>query len=336
MSVTRTKLAELFPMIASREEVYAKICESSEMLKAFNAWSEERQEEFLDICAGNRGVKMLYDPFFKEILNPDATPERLSDLLSCLLMRKVTVKQVLPNDSNRLGDEISLVITDIVVELEDKTIANVEVQKIGYRFMGQRASCYSADLLLRQYKRVRGEKKKNFSYRDIAPVYTIVFVENSSAEFKEYPENYIHRISSKSDTGIDLGMLQNFIFIPIDNFLNKLHNKGIESKLDAWLTFLACDEPEWIMKLIQEYDQFKDYYNDIYNMCLNIEEVMNMFSKELAILDRNTVKYMIDELQEQLDDANQIIEDKENTIKSQQATIKALQEKLDKYENLNS
>ena len=336
MSVTRTKLAELFPMIASREEVYAKICESSEMLKTFNAWSEERQEEFLDICAGNRGVKMLYDPFFKEILNPDATPERLSDLLSSLLMRKVTVKQVLPNDSNRLGDEISLVITDIVVELEDKTIANVEVQKIGYRFMGQRASCYSADLLLRQYKRVRGEKKKNFSYRDIAPVYTIVFVENSSVEFKEYPEKYIHRISSKSDTGIDLGMLQNFIFISIDNFLNKLHNKGIESKLDAWLTFLACDEPEWIMKLIQEYDQFKDYYNDIYNMCLNIEEVMNMFSKELAILDRNTVKYMIDELQEQLDDANQIIEDKENTIKSQQATIKALQEKLDKYENLNS
>ncbi len=28
---------------------------------------------------------------------------------------------------------------------------------------------------------------------------------------------------------------------------------------------------------------------------------MNMFSKELQLMDRNTVKYMIDELQEQLD-----------------------------------
>ena len=30
--------------------------------------------------------------------------------------------------------------------------------------------------------------------------------------------------------------------------------------------------------------------------------MMDMFSEELKILDRNTVKYMIDELQEELDD----------------------------------
>ena len=63
--------------------------------------------------------------------------------------------------------ESSLVIMDIVVELEDHSIANVEVQKIGYKFSGQRSACYSADLLLRQYKRVRGERGRAFSYRDI-------------------------------------------------------------------------------------------------------------------------------------------------------------------------
>lgn len=31
-------------------------------------------------------------------------------------------------------------------------------QEVGYLFPGQRVACYSADLLLRQYKRVRGEK----------------------------------------------------------------------------------------------------------------------------------------------------------------------------------
>ncbi|MCI8382371.1 MAG: hypothetical protein HFI07_11375 [Lachnospiraceae bacterium] len=60
----------------------------------------------------------------------------------------------------RIADETSLLITDIVVELEDGSIANVEMQKIGYLFPGQRCACYSADLLLRQYKRVRGKEKE--------------------------------------------------------------------------------------------------------------------------------------------------------------------------------
>ena len=59
-------------------------------------------------------------------------------------------------DSMRIADETSLLITDIVVELEDGSIANVEMQKIGYLFPGQRCACYSADLLLRQYKWVWG------------------------------------------------------------------------------------------------------------------------------------------------------------------------------------
>ena len=66
-----------------------------------------------------------------------------------------------------IADEHSLVVMDIVIEMEDHSIANVEVQKLGYRFPGQRSACYSADLLLRQYKRVKGEKGKSFSYRDI-------------------------------------------------------------------------------------------------------------------------------------------------------------------------
>ena len=87
-------------------------------------------------------------------------PERFNDFLSCLLGERVKVLKVLPGDSTRIADETSLLITDIVVELEDGSIANVEMQKIGYLFPGQRCACYSADLLLRQYKRVRGKEKE--------------------------------------------------------------------------------------------------------------------------------------------------------------------------------
>ena len=89
-------------------------------------------------------------------------------------------------------------------EEQQNSLANVEVQKIGYSFPGQRSACYSSDLLLRQYKRVKGEKKKAFSYKDIKSVYTIVFFETSIKEFHEYPQNYIHKFKQQSDTGLEL------------------------------------------------------------------------------------------------------------------------------------
>ncbi|MBE5833702.1 MAG: hypothetical protein E7309_03590 [Butyrivibrio sp.] len=318
MSSSNNKLSQYFPVIRAREDISNEIENNEKLKTVFNSWSEEHREEFLEICTGNKGVKMLYDTYFKELLNPETVPERLSALLSVILKRKVTVKYVLPNDGTRLGDEMSLIITDIVVELEDHSIANIEVQKIGYAFTGERASCYSADLLLRQYKRVKDKLKEKFTYKNIGSVYTIVFLERSPAVFKEYPEKYVHYFKSTSDTGLELGMLQNIIFIPVDIFLEKLHNKGIQDELDAWLTFLGCDEPEYIVELINKYPIFKGMYADLYNMCLNVEGVMNMFSKELQILDQNTVKYMIDEMQEELDN----IKDELDTAKSELDTTK--------------
>ena len=83
------------------------------------------------------------------------------------------ILKVLPNESARIAAESSLLVMDIVVQFEDGSIANVEVQKIGYLFPGERSACYSADMLLRQYKRVRRELGKKFHYRDIKKV--IVF-----------------------------------------------------------------------------------------------------------------------------------------------------------------
>ncbi len=52
-----------------------------------------------------------------------------------------------------------LLYMDIIVQLADGSIENVEVQKVGYLFPGERGACYSDDLPPRQYKRVRGEKE---------------------------------------------------------------------------------------------------------------------------------------------------------------------------------
>ena len=341
-----SKLKQYFPMIREREDIKQEIYENPKLLEKYREWDEEQQEEFLDYCTGVKGVKILYDAFFKEIMNPENTPERLNELLSLLLGQSVTIKRVLPGDSTRLADEQSLLIMDILVELADTSLANVEVQKIGYRFPGQRSACYSSDLLLRQYKRVKGEKKKAFSYKDIKSVYTIVFFETSIKEFHEYPQNYIHKFKQQSDTGLELELLQKYVFIPLDIFRGIYHNDGKSNgknsanrcwnKTEAWLTFLSTDEPEIIIELISQYPEFKEMYEEIYVMCQNVEKVMEMFSKELIQLDRNTVQYMIDEMQdtidvqkEKIDTQKEELEAKQETIDSHKATIDTQKEELE-------
>ena len=331
MPKNTSKLKQYFPMIREREDIKQEIYENPKLLEKYREWDEEQQGEFLDYCTGVKGVKILYDAFFKEIMNPENTPERLNELLSLLLGQSVTIKRVLPGDSTRLADEQSLLIMDILVELADTSLANVEVQKIGYRFPGQRSACYSSDLLLIQYKRVKGEKKKAFSYKDIKSVYTIVFFETSIKEFHEYPQNYIHKFKQQSDTGLELELLQKYVFIPLDIFRTIYHNNvksnGKNSanrrwnKTEAWLTFLSTDEPEIIIELIRQYPEFKEMYEEIYVMCQNVEKVMEMFSKELIQLDRNTVQYMIDEMQDTIDVQKEELEAKQETIDTQKGEL---------------
>ena len=111
------------------------------------------------------------------------------------------------------------------------------------------------------------------------------------------------------------------IFIPLDIFKRVRQNEGIKGKMEAWLTFLSSDEPEDIVRLITDYLEFKAIYDEVYNLCLNVEKVMEMFSKELKELDQNTVQLMIDEMQEDLDA-------KDAEIESQKKEIEFKDEKL--------
>lgn len=275
----KTILQQHFPVIRDREEVLYEIRSQKKFNELFDSWEQKYQEEFLDFCTGARGVKLLYDGFFKAVMDPESKPERLEELLSVLLKEKVKIMMILPNESARIAAESSLLILDIVVQLSDGSIANVEVQKIGYAFPGQRSACYSADLLLRQYKRVKSEKGKKFSYKDIKKVYTIVLFEESTGEFHKFPHQYIHCTKQTSDTGIKIELLQEFVFVALDIFKKKLHNEGVNrtNRLEAWLTFLSVDEPEIIVELLKAYPEFQALYREVYEICRNMEDIMGLF-----------------------------------------------------------
>ena len=83
-----TALKNYFPMLRSREELLNEIRKDGRLREIYAQWNLEQQEEFLDFCTGVRGVKLLYDSFFKEIMNPEYVPERMNEFLSLLLKRR--------------------------------------------------------------------------------------------------------------------------------------------------------------------------------------------------------------------------------------------------------
>lgn len=63
-----TSLKHYFPMLWEKEELLDNIRSSKNLSAIFYKWTPEQQELFIDFCTGVRGIKLLYDGFFKEII----------------------------------------------------------------------------------------------------------------------------------------------------------------------------------------------------------------------------------------------------------------------------
>lgn len=169
---------QLFPT-RTEQECLAELRKHPRSYFAYQNMSPEWKNRFLGFMEGKKTLPLTYDPFFKKLFNPDIYPERLSSLISSIIGTKVTVQCILSNEDSMLPST-SLLLLDILVQLEDGSIANVEIQKIPYAFPGERMSCYSSDLMLRQYTRVKSLKGNAFTYKDLKTVYTIVIYRKKS------------------------------------------------------------------------------------------------------------------------------------------------------------
>ena len=313
----------------TKEEVLRRVSANAGMEAAYQGMPGKWQERFLNFCTGKGGLPITYDPFFKKIFDPEIHPERLSRLLSLVLGKELKVHRALPNEGTRILDEGSLVIMDIVVEMGDGSIADVEIQKIPYLFPGERAACYSADLLMRQYLRVKGERGKKFSYRDIKKVYTVVLLEKSSEDFRTVPEAWIHKSRQKSDTGIELELLQEYVFIALDMFRKVSDNKRTGSELEAWMQMLSSGNPAVHAQIADKSLIFKGIYEEIEAFRQDIGGVLNMFSDALRILDRNTVQLMIDEMKEELEGTKEELEGTREELEGAKEELEGTKEELE-------
>ena len=212
--------------------------------------------------------------------------------------------------------------------LADGSIVNVEIQRNPYQFQGERLSCYSADLVMRQYQQIHS--KTNSGYKDMKPVYSIVLYETSSANFKNIPDQYIHRGGWRFDTGLQLNMLQQFICIPLDIFKKITDNKStITNELEAWLTFLSSTNPQRIQAVIQQYPEFMNIYQSAFTLRRDIKEVFSMFSDALRILDRNEEARYYSELETRIPVLEALVKEQEALVKEKEALVEEQKDLLE-------
>ena len=91
---------------------------------------------------------------------------------------------------------------------------------------------------------------------------------------------------------------QLFTFISLDTFKSVVQN--INTKREAWLKFLTEDDPDEIVKFVNQYPEFLPCYHDLIAFRQNPKEMINMFSDALRELDRNTERYMVEELNKEV------------------------------------
>ena len=329
--------------------------------------NEEWIGRYEDFLKGRKSLPLLYDPFFKKIFNPVERRDRLSELVSCLLGQKVTVLEVFPNeDSQFLG---VMIIMDMVVMMSDGSIANIEIQKISYDFQAERISCYSADLVLRQYKMITGNREiggagslrssmngsSKPSYKDMRPVHTIILFENSSSSLiSEIDEAlYFHVGKTKFNTGIKINLLQDFVLVSLDTFKKYRYSDIRKGRTEV--TEYDYDRTQYSEKQVTEkmkLDRLK-YLSlfvaetpesvrlDINEYLERPKEVLSMFSEALRILDRNTAELMVDRMKDEIDELKvqaeenrAQLEEKDSQLEENRARLEEKDAEIDRLKKL--
>ena len=300
-----------------------RLTQSPRLYRTYQGIKNERwRARILDFFAGNQSLPLTYDPFFKFIFNPDRHADRLENFISSILGIHVKIKRILPVEDSLIDGETYLIM-DLLVELEDGSLANIEIQKNGYAFTEERLSCYAADLLMRQYTRIRGERGADFTYHDIKKVYVIVLYEKSTAEFYRHGDTCFYHGKISYGSGLKLEMLDEYFLIALDVFKKIPYAEDNKSDLHAWLSLLTTENLTDAERNMRHYPWLEPIYQEIALLRRSPEEVIGMWSEALRILDENSLKYYVEELKDELDKEKMRIQEKDAEIAALKAELEA-------------
>ena len=194
-------------------------------------------------------------------------------------------------------------------------------------------------------------------------VYTIVLYERTEGDFKDpmLQGAYIHHGKTRFDTSLKLNLLQEYFLIALDVFdqngytddkdsdaleteLIATHNNIPETgfaandlsmdSLEGWLSILTAETMADVERVIRRYPWSEPIFREMSAYVNNPQEVILMFSEALKIADRNTVKYMIEELQDKVTHEAELRKQTEAELQLSRENEQKLQEKIAELESL--
>jgi hypothetical protein len=278
--------------------------------------SPQKQKLYHDILMGKRVPNLLNDTIFKNIFHPDKYPDRLSSLISSIIGQEVTVLHSLSGETTANSIYSKRGILDLVVRFKNQSFGHVEIQRKGLFMPPERSVFYSADLIKRQYSIPENELKSNYDYTSIMPVYSIIFMEESHPAFAGSSE-YIHHFRQKSDSGVELELLQYYDYVCLDIFRKK--HPEAAGELERWLTFFSIRTPSEMTQFLLENPALQPVYESAIMMMSERKELMYMFIEELANEDvaaviNDTNRGRIRKLEARIEDLEALLAEKDETI----------------------
>ena len=300
----------------------------------FEELSRQGRRELIDFCTGKTLLPLTYDKIFKKVFNCEKHPERLEHFLSSILGFEVKILTILPTESEQMNKEGSILIMDILVKSTDGKLLNVEMQRLPYSFNGKRVSCYMADLVMRQYNQIKSElKRKKFTYSMLKPVYCIVLFEKSGGAMSDLPDIWEDRGKIVFDSGLEEEFLENIHYIELDKFRKNVQT--ITNEKECWLSLFSADTPEKIQQVMSVSQEMFDIVLEVAEYAAEIEEVIDMFSEALRILDRNTEQYMIDQAVQEIEELKEARKEYEEQLEKYRSENEKRKEQLEKYQSEN-
>ena len=206
----------------------------------------------------------------------------------------------------------------------------MEMQRLPYSFNGKRVSCYMADLVMRQYNQIKSElKRKKFTYSMLKPVYCIVLFEKSGGAMSDLPDIWEDRGKIVFDSGLEEEFLENIHYIELDKFRKNVQT--ITNEKECWLSLFSADTPEKIQQVMSVSQEMFDIVLEVAEYAAEIEEVIDMFSEALRILDRNTEQYMIDQAVQEIEELKEARKEYEEQLEKYKEENETCKRELEEY-----
>lgn len=133
---------------------------------------------------------------------------------------------------------------------------------------------------------------------------------------KAHGDTFVHHASMVCESGAEFNFLQEYYLVALDVFQKSEYSKtrNPEDRLTGWLLFFCTQNIDDAEALCQTYPWLSDFYVEMAQFGRKPEEMIGMFSEILREMDRNTIRYMVDDMQAQIENQKLVLAENEKAL----------------------